>query len=73
MGKLAKKDMSPFTRRVYEQGKIDGARENAVSTAKRCILEGYPLEKVSRYSSLSIEEVEAIARQMKETLNRLPL
>ena len=73
MGKFAKKDMSPFTRRVYEQGYEEGARESAISNAKALILDGDSLEKISRCIGLSIEEVEAIARQMKETLNRLPL
>ena len=66
MGKFAKKDMSPFARRVYEQGYEEGARESAVSTAEACILDGLPLERVSRYSGLPIEEVEAIAKNLSK-------
>ena len=66
MSKFAKKDMSPFTRRVYEQGYEEGARENAVSTAGALIKFGLPLEVIANCIGLPLEEVEAIARQLKE-------
>ena len=58
--------MSEFTERVYKQGKVDGAHETAVSNAEACILDGLPLERVSRYSGLPIEEVEAIAKDLSK-------
>ena len=65
--------MSEWGERIYKQGYEEGARESAVSNAKALILDGDSLEKISRCIGLPLEEVEAIARQMKETLNRLPL
>lgn len=66
MGKFAKKDMSPFTRRVYEQGYEEGARESAVSGAVALILEGDSPEKISRCLGLPLEEVEAIAKDLSK-------
>ena len=66
MGKFAKKDMSPFTRRVYEQGYEEGARENAISSAGALIKFGLPLEAIANCLGLPLEEVEAIAKDLSK-------
>lgn len=66
MSKFAKKDMSPFTRRVYEQGKADGAHETAVSGAEALIKFGLPLEAIANCLGLPLEEVEAIAKGLSK-------
>ena len=58
--------MSEFTERVYKQGKVDGAHENAVSNAQSLIKSGLSLEFISDNIGLPIEEVEAIAKDLSK-------
>ena len=58
--------MSEWGERIYKQGYEKGARESAVSTARSLIKSGLSLEFISTNIGLPLEEVEAIARQLKE-------
>ena len=58
--------MSEWGERIYKQGYEKGARESAVSAAGALIKFGLPLEVIANCIGLPLEEVEAIARQLKE-------
>ena len=58
--------MSEWGERIYKQGKIDGARENAVSTAQSLIKSGFSLEFISENIGLSLEELQAIAKGLSK-------
>lgn len=43
-----------------EQGREEGAHKKALETAKEMLAEGEPLERIVKYTKLSIEEIQAL-------------
>ncbi len=48
----------------FDDGKKAGLEEGAINNAKTMILDKLPLEKVSKYSGLSIEEVKKLSAEL---------
>jgi predicted transposase/invertase (TIGR01784 family) len=43
---------------AFEDGKIEGELEKALHTAKEMLLDNEPIEKIMRYTQLSVDEIE---------------
>ena len=50
-------------RAAKKEGRAEGARENAIETAKKFLALGLSVEQVSQGTGLSLEEVENLKKQ----------
>ena len=50
-------------REAKKEGRAEGARENAIETAKKFLVMGLSVEQVSQDTGLSLEEVENLKKQ----------
>ena len=50
-------------RAAKKEGRAEGARENAIETAKKLLAMGLSVEQVSQGTGLSLEEVENLKKQ----------
>jgi predicted transposase/invertase (TIGR01784 family) len=46
--------------RGLEQGLEQGDRDRAIKTAREMLADGMPVDKIAKYTDLSVEEIEAL-------------
>jgi predicted transposase/invertase (TIGR01784 family) len=44
----------------HAKGRAEGDLERAIKTAKEMLADGMPVDKIAKYTELSIEEIEAL-------------
>ena len=49
-------------RAAKKEGRAEGARENAIETAKNMLKDNLPIEKISNYIGLSEEDIQNIVK-----------
>ena len=47
-------------------GRVEGAEQKAIETAKNMILDNLPLEQIAKWTSIPLEKVKTIAEEMKK-------
>ena len=56
----AERDRISGLRNAERKGERNGRREQALSSARNMLADGLPLEKVVRYTGLSVEDIRAL-------------
>ena len=54
--------MNLHDRDIIREAKKEGARENAIETAKNMLKDNLPIEKISNYIGLSEEDIQNIVK-----------
>ncbi len=62
-----RKELRPVSRiaqELYEEGREEGEAKKAEATARAMLTDGLDIERIARYTGLSVEEVERLRKEL---------